>query len=83
MFGPVPSDNIYLSPSSLVLGNREWFADTVNNSSGKRQFMQAMVCKDLNTLSANVTRTVFNQKITEKYTSDDWAGPSFTSTETH
>lgn len=44
MFGPVPSDNIYLLPSALVLGNREWFADTVNNNSSKIQFMQAEQC---------------------------------------
>lgn len=44
MFGPVPSDNIYLSPSASVLGIGEWSTETVNNSSGKIQFMQAEQC---------------------------------------
>lgn len=33
-----------------------------------------MLCEDSNTLSANVTRTVFNQKITERYTSGGGLG---------
>lgn len=75
MFGPIPSDNIYLLPSSLFLGNFKKVFEKVNNSSviQLKKAKQWFARFQENSPSANVTSKSIQPQNHRKGTVDDWA----------